>query len=169
MSAKSLDVNPLAPTAFEPSVAAAEVVPVLNHLISICKDGQYGYRTAAADVKTPACKDLLAVYATQRAEMARELSGLVEELGLEPETEGSIAGRIHREWIDVTAALTGRRTLDAVLRECERGEATAVRAYQEATRRPLGARMGAVVKRHYEAIKAADANIRSLRELQRSD
>ena len=147
----------------ESSLAAREIVPVLDYLISICMDGYYGYRTAAADVSGPACRDLFTCYSVQRAEMAKELARLVAESGFEPDTHGSFIGLLHREWIDLKSSLTGLRSLDAVLAECARGEQTARKAYAEALRHPLGARAREVVERQHQMIETAYANIQSLR------
>ena len=142
-------------------------IPVLNRLISICKDGQYGFLTATNDVKTPACKTLFQTYARQRAEFAAELQNIVSRLGAEPETEGSITGLIHREWMDIKAKIT-ERNMTSIVEECERGEDTAVKAYAEALKFALGPDVTPVVERHYTAIKTAHDNIRTLRNMRRS-
>ena len=142
-------------------------IPVLNRLISICKDGQYGFLTASNDVMTPACKTLFQTYARQRAEFAAELQNIVSRLGADPETDGSITGLIHREWMDIKAKIT-ERNMTSIVEECERGEDTAVKAYAEALKFDLGPDVTPVVQRHYAAIKTAHDNIRSLRNMRRS-
>ena len=142
-------------------------IPVLNRLISICKDGQFGFLTAANDVKTPACKSLFLTYARQREQFAAELQNVVLRFGAEPETDGSITGLIHREWIDLKSKLT-QRNMTSVVEECERGEDTAVKAYAEALRFALGPDVTPIVQRHYAAIKTAHDNVRSLRHLRPS-
>ena len=51
---------------FDIDVMARNTIPVLNRLISICKDGYFGFLTAANDVGTPACRTLFLTYAEQR-------------------------------------------------------------------------------------------------------
>jgi uncharacterized protein (TIGR02284 family) len=148
-------------------VLARNTIPVLNRLISICKDGYYGFRTAANDVRTPACRTLFLTYAEQRAAFASELQDAVRALGAEPETEGSITGLLHREWIDLKARIT-ERNMSSIVEECERGEDTAVKAYAEAMRFALGDEVIPIVQRHYASIKAAHDNIRTLRASRRS-
>lgn len=146
-----------------------ELVPVINHLIRICKDGEYGFRTAAVDVKSPACANLFATYAQQRAQFAYELQNVVRKLGFQPAIDGSIVGLIHREWIDLRSKFVGKRNMHTVLEECERGEDSAVKAYAVALRFPLGNEIAEIVDRQFNAIKTAHENIRSLRDMRHGD
>lgn len=145
------------------------VVPVLNHLIGICKDGEYGFRLAGEDVKAPACQNLFWTYAQQRTQFASELQALVRRFGLPAESDGSLVGGMHRRWLDLKAKVSSRRNMTSILEECARGEDAAEKAYEEALCEPLafGPEVLAVIRRQYAAVKIARANIRSLRDMRR--
>jgi len=117
-----------------------DVISTLNGLIETCKDGEEGFREAAAGVKNSEFKSLFADFSLQRSQFAGVLQELVRSLGGDPESEGSIAGAIHRGWIDLKTALTSNDE-KAVLNECERGEDSAKNAYAEALEQALPARV----------------------------
>jgi uncharacterized protein (TIGR02284 family) len=142
-------------------------IALLNRLIGICKDGELGFRNAAEDVRSPACKNLFLAYARQRAQFASELQSLVTHLGGRPAREGSLAGLLHRGLMDLRAAV-GERSLASVVSECERGEDTAVRAYEEVARELTRGPAAAVIQRQYAAVMTAHDNVRSLREVRQS-
>ena len=142
----------------------ATITSVLNDLIEILKDGQEGYRAAAADVEPADLKSLFSEYSKQRALYADELRSLVRGLGeTASETSGSVAGTLHRGWIDLKAAVTGKDAY-AILTECERGEDAAVAAYQRALETP-GMPLNVVdaLRVQGAAVKAAHDHIRGLR------
>lgn len=151
----------------ESSPAHAEVskstIPVLNRLISVCKDGEYGFATAAEAVRTPACKTLLTAYARQRRHFAAELQAAVLRVGGRPEQAGTIAGRLHREWMDLVAKLFERRDARTVLAECERGDENALRAYDQALRLVFEPEAEAMLRRQRDAVRAVKQSLRSLR------
>ncbi len=102
-------------------------------------------------------------YARQRAEFATALQSEVARLGVKPEKDGSIAGAIHRGWINLKTALTSNDD-QAVINECERGEDSAVEAYQEAMKADLAPQVQALVSKQYQSVKAAHDKIRDLRD-----
>src|SRR5262245_13417243 len=108
-----------------------DVISTLNGLIETCKDGQEGFKTAAEGVGDTSLKKLFYEYSQQRAQFVGELQSEVRNLGGDPEKSGSMAAALHRGWIDIKAAVTGKDD-HAILAECERGEDSAVNAYQEA-------------------------------------
>ncbi len=138
-----------------------EVISTLNNLIETCKDGQYGFKTAADGVKNSDLKTLFGAYSQQRAQFAGELQNEVLRLGGDPEKTGSTAAAFHRGWIDIKSAVTGEDE-HAVVAECERGEDSAVRNYEEALHGTLPADVEAIVRRQYTEIKQAHDRIRSL-------
>src|SRR5688572_31469331 len=98
-----------------------EVISTLNGLIEICKDGQDGFKTAAEGVERSELKTLFYEFSQQRATFAGELQNEVRRLGGDPEKSGSVAASLHRGWIDIKSAVTGKDD-NAVIAECERGE-----------------------------------------------
>ncbi len=138
---------------------------ILNQLIEILKDGQEGFRAAATDVEAADLKALFSEYSSQRAQYAAELQSLARSLGeTSPETSGSVAGALHRGWIDLKAKVTGKDA-HAILAECERGEDSAVAAYQKALDTP-GMPMNVVdtLRVQGASVKAAHDRVRDLRD-----
>lgn len=137
----------------------------LNNLIETLKDGQEGFRAASEDITNSELKTVFSQYSLQRSKFAGELQSLAHTLGeSDPADSGSVAGALHRGWIDLKAALTSRDEL-AVLSECERGEDSAVAAYRKAMEdEDLPANIRAVLQIQFMDIKAAHDHIRDLRD-----
>src|SRR5687768_6697741 len=115
-----------------------DVISTLNGLIETCKDGQDGFKEAAEGVERSDLKSLFYEFSQQRAQFAGELQSLVQTLGGDPENSGSVAAAIHRGWINIKSAVTGKDD-GAILNECERGEDSAKDTYKEALKQPLPA------------------------------
>jgi uncharacterized protein (TIGR02284 family) len=141
---------------------------ILNDLIETLKDGEQGFRAAAQDVSSPELRALFEEFAQQRAQFATELHVLAHDKGeRNPEEHGSVAGAIHRGWIDLKAALESGDE-HAVLAECERGEDAAVNAFREAIDEgELSVDALAVVRRQSGVIKATHDRVRNLRDARR--
>ncbi len=107
-----------------------KVISTLNKLIETCKDGEEGFRNAAEHMKTTAHKELCIQYSQQRAQFASELTREVQRLGGGPQKSASVSASLHRGWMDVKSAVTGKDDA-AILAECERGEETALERYDE--------------------------------------
>jgi uncharacterized protein (TIGR02284 family) len=135
----------------------------LNDLIEVLKDGEQGFTTAATDVKVADLSLVFTRYAVQRAEFAAELQARVLALGADVETSGSIAGSIHRGWINLKSALSSNDP-HAVLAEAERGEDTAVAAYRKALDQDLDSSTRDVLGRQYADVKAAHDHVKMLRD-----
>lgn len=137
------------------------VISTLNNLIETCKDGENGFRAAADGVKNSELKTLFLTYSQQRAQFAAELQGEVRTLGGDPENTGSVAATLHRGWINIKSTVTGEDE-GAVIAECERGEDSAVRNYQDALNESLPANVQSIVERQFVAVKEAHDRIRGL-------
>ena len=146
-----------------PATNSDEVISVLNNLIETCRDGQNGFESAAEGVSKPEFKSLFQQYARQRSQFASELQGMVRQLGGDPENTGSVAAALHRGWIDIKTAVTGKDE-HSVLEECERGEDSAKKNYEEALKEIMVGDVSSLVRRQYESIKEAHNNVRSLRD-----
>jgi uncharacterized protein (TIGR02284 family) len=137
-------------------------VSTLNNLIETCKDGQNGFQTAADGVKNSELKTLFQEYAQQRAQFAGELQSEVRRLGGDPEKTGSVAATLHRGWINIKSAVTGEDET-AVISECERGEDSAVRNYEDALNdKDLSSDIRSIVERQFTQVREAHDRIRSL-------
>ncbi|MDB5814715.1 MAG: hypothetical protein JWN23_1832 [Rhodocyclales bacterium] len=146
--------------------AITEAISVLNDLIETSKDGEKGFLRAADDTSSVDLRVVLLAASQRCAAAARELQNLVTDLGGEPEKGGSIAGAIHRGWLDLKSTVMSRDDL-AVLEECERGEDFAKRRYAEALDKDLPDHVRAVVLRQYEGVIINHDRVKSLRDERR--
>ena len=142
--------------------ANEELVSTLNGLIETCKNGQEGFTQAADGVDDGNLQTLFREYAFRRSQYVGELQSLVQTLGGDPEDSGSVAGAMHRGWINIKSAVMGGDS-EAVLNECERGEDVAKEAYKNALEMKLPDYIREVVENQYQGVMAAHDNIKALR------
>lgn len=137
-------------------------VDVLNDLIETSKDGEAGFRSCAEDVKSLELKTVFNERALECAAAADELQALVVGLGGEPEDDTSVAGDLHRRWVDLKALVTGQDD-KAILNECERGEDVAKKAYAEALENELPFNVREVIQHQYADVLRNHEQIKVLR------
>ena len=147
-----------------------EAISVLNDLIETSKDGQEGFKTCAEDIKNPELKALFVKRSADCGTAAAELQAEVRKLGGDPETSTSVAGDLHRRWVDVKSIFTGKDE-EAVLNEAERGEDHALKAYKEALEKIskhnlVGIRD--VVERQYLNVQRNHDQVKALRNQARA-
>jgi uncharacterized protein (TIGR02284 family) len=140
-----------------------EIISTLNDLIETSKDGEEGFRTCAEDIRDPQLKTLFSNRAQSCATAASELQQLVRTYGGTPETSSGLGGALHRRWVDIKAAITGRNDR-AVLTECERGEDVAVRSYRAALEKSLPPEVRAVVDKQYQGVLKNHETVKALRQ-----
>ena len=157
------DAEPIGDT----TLSKDEIISTLNGLIETCKDGQEGFKDAAEGVDRSDLKSLFFEFSQQRAHFAGELQSLVQTLGDDPETSGSFTGALHRGWINIKSAVTGKDE-QAILNECERGEDAAKAAFKEALEEPLPTYISDVVKNQYDSILMAHDRIKALRDAEKT-
>lgn len=106
---------------------------LLNELIELNNDRIAGFEKALADIKDENVdlKEIFQEYAAQSRKFSQELTAIVAVRAGEPETGNSIAGTLHRAWIDVKA-LFGGSDRASILAEAERGEDAIKKAYHTA-------------------------------------
>jgi len=140
-----------------------DVKSLINELIETSKDGEKGFTKAAKDTKDAELREVF-VECAQRCRLgATQLQEQVRALGEKPETGGSVSGAIHRGWVEVKSAVTGRDA-KAILEECERGEDYAKARYADVLKRDLPVQLREVVQRQYEGVLANHDRIRRLRD-----
>lgn len=144
------------------ALSTTDFISELNDLIETCKDGENGFREAAQEVKNPALKTLFLDFANERAQYASELQQRVTQLGKAPETSGSVAGSLHRRWMDLKAAVTGKSD-QAIIEECERGEDIALESYRDALSKDIPSDLKSVIERQYGGVKTAHDKVRDLK------
>jgi uncharacterized protein (TIGR02284 family) len=139
----------------------------LNELIETSKDGEQGFLKAARDTKTTELTSLFTAAAQRCAQGARELQELVRGMGGDPERSGSAAAALHRGWISVKEAVTGRDD-KAILEEVERGEDYAKAQYRKALEQNLPANVKSVVERQYQGVISNHDKVKALRDRYRA-
>ena len=142
------------------AMSTDDVVDTLNDLIETCKDGEQGFLTCAEDIRNPALKTMFDAAARHCAEAAAELRVEVTRLGGKPERSGSLAGSVHRRWVDIKSAIMGKDDA-AVLAECERGEDVAKESYQRALQKDLPPAIRTIVERQYQGVLQNHDRVRS--------
>jgi len=139
-----------------------EIISTLNDLIETSKDGDYGFKTCAEDVKDLELKQVFTAAAQRCAEGAKELQEQVRLFGGDPDKHSSVAGTLHRAWVDIKAAITGKDE-QGVLEECERGEDVAKKAYEKALAKGLPDNIRSIVQRQYQGVVENHDRVRDLR------
>lgn len=145
------------------SIDNDDVISSLNGLIETCKDGQEGFKEAAEGVDRSDLKSLFYEFSQQRAQFAGELQSIVQQLGGDPEKSGSFSGAIHRGWINIKSAVTGKDEA-SILNECERGEDSAKKTYKDALESALPTNILETVQAQYQAILSAHDRVKALRD-----
>jgi uncharacterized protein (TIGR02284 family) len=148
------------------SVDMSTPTSILKDLVKTLRDGQEGFAHASENVKNPRLKELFARFSLQRAKFAGDLEAELVNLGeKDPEKQGSsVAGAIHRTWIDLKAALT-KGDVHEVLSEAERGEDVAKKAYKEALEETdLPAPVRDVISKQAVEIQAAHDEVKAFRD-----
>jgi len=142
-----------------------DVIETLNDLIHICNDGAEGFTACAENAKISSAnlKNIFYERARECGQATSALSALVAELGGTPTSGGTIAGSLHRGWLNVKTAIAGKNDR-AVLEECERGEDVAKAAYQRALTRTLPDSIRSVVEHQYQGVLKNHALIKKLRD-----
>lgn len=108
-----------------------DVVRALNTCIEVCTDGERGYAAAAADVRDPDLRELFLAKSKQRAEFVMALQAAIAKLGAYSENQGSLAGAVHRGWLNLRLTVEGRKE-KVVVEEWVQGEDAALEAYAKA-------------------------------------
>jgi uncharacterized protein (TIGR02284 family) len=141
-----------------------DVISELNDLIETCEDGMKGFRTAADSVKSPEARTFFndRIRLIERGE--QELKDEVRRLGGDPENRGSVSGALHRGWINIKSAITGKDDA-AILAEAERGEDAAVKNYENALKKDLPPDVRRMVQRQYEGVVQNRDRVRTLKNI----
>ncbi|GAA4789209.1 PA2169 family four-helix-bundle protein [Olivibacter ginsenosidimutans] len=141
-------------------------ITILNDLIQINNDRVAGFEKALADIKDENVdlKVLFQEFTAQSRKFSQELTTLVTAHAGHPETGTSMAGELHRAWIDVKA-LFGGGDRKSILEEAERGEDAIKKAYNDALKsNTLAPDTIQLVSKQADEIKSAHDKIKALRD-----
>jgi uncharacterized protein (TIGR02284 family) len=138
-------------------------ISVIEKLIETNRDGEKGYKDAAEHIKRPDLKAFFIEQSTERGRFARELEPELARLGKTGKKEsGSVAGAMHRTWIDTKANLGGGD--HTILESVEQGEDSAKEAYEKALKASLPSEVQMIVRRQAESIRRAHDKVKSMRD-----
>src|SRR5574341_2034162 len=127
------------------------VAGLLNGLIDTCKNAEKGFHEAAEDIRDAQYRTYFHEFATQRGRFATILQGYVRALGFTPDRKGTMAGIVHRGWINFQAAM--KRNDDAIILECRRGDDMALKHYAKVLQQDLPPNIRRIVELQYQEIK----------------
>jgi len=140
-----------------------DIISTLNSLITTSKDSEQGFRSSADKVKDQNLKDIFLSKAERCKGYVVELQEYVSKLNAKPEGSGSVAGALHRGFLEVKYMLTGEDDY-AILVECERGEGVARDNYLAALKEDLPTEVLAIVQKQYNQVAEDYATISNLKE-----
>lgn len=109
----------------------SKIVEELNDILAKCYDAEKGYKEAALAANTIALKSMFKEYAQQRYDFGHEIKREIKSLGGEVDKGGTLAGTLHRAWMDFRASITDNDEM-AILNEAIRGENNALDNYRDA-------------------------------------
>jgi len=92
-----------------------------NTLIGTLIDSIDGYQKAAVDTTNTRFAEMFNARARERQHAVTALQAAVARLGGNPEDDGTVAGSVHRGWINLKEAVLGKDD-EAIVNEVERGE-----------------------------------------------
>jgi uncharacterized protein (TIGR02284 family) len=140
-------------------------VSVVKELIETCKDGQKGYQDGASKVKRTDLKTYFNEQSQERGRFAAELETELRRLETsdkDKKVSGSVAGSLHRAWIDTKVSLGAGDK--AILEWMEQGEDRAKDAYQKASTASLPGNVAEIVRRQAASVQKAHDKVKSLRD-----
>ena len=111
-----------------------EIVESLNDLVKINNDRIMGYEKAVEDTEDSQLDSLFRQMIVQSQNFRSQLADHIVRIdgkAVSDATSTDTSSKIHRAWIDIKAAFTGKDT-DTVLSSVEFGENAAIEAYEDA-------------------------------------
>ncbi|AQG82145.1 ferritin-like domain-containing protein [Spirosoma montaniterrae] len=111
-----------------------DIVEDLNDLVKINNDRIQGYQKAVEDTEDAQLDDLFRHYIIQSQNFRSQLADHIVRIdgtAVTDATSTDLPSKVHRAWIDIKAALTGKDR-DTVLSSVEFGENAAIEAYKDA-------------------------------------
>jgi uncharacterized protein (TIGR02284 family) len=111
-----------------------KTISVLNDLLQITNDRIQGFEKVEGKIweKYPDIKEEYDRMISQSKLMKTELINLINDKGGEPQDSPSVAGTIHRAWIDIKNSFTIGTIEESTLSNVVFGEKAAINAYEQA-------------------------------------
>jgi uncharacterized protein (TIGR02284 family) len=142
-----------------------DIQDTMNRLIEVCHDSESLFATASNAVagEEPLLKAELMQYSFQRGDFALDLEHELASVGEEPVHRGTIAGAVHRGWLNLKHVVSGDERF-SILNECLRSENASLEAYQAALSADLPSPLPNIVRTQYAAIERVRDRIQALRD-----
>ena len=102
----------------------------LNDLLEKTYDAEKGYKKASNNTNNPHLKSFFDKKSAERQTFGQQLKSEITNFGQSWEKDGSVAGALHRTWMDVKS-LFSSDDAEAMLEEAIRGEKASVQEYKE--------------------------------------
>ena len=137
-----------------------KTVSVLNDVVEILNDRIEGYERAMKDVEFEDV-DLKAMFANLIHESRNYRNEIIQEitsLGGEPERGTTTSGQIHKAWMDLKAAFTGKDR-ESILSSCEFGDNAALDTYRDSLDEDLPANVREILMRQMNSIQRTHDSI----------
>ena len=137
-------------------------ISVLQSIIKKNYDARKGYKRAMVEAKDPALKIFLQQQARQRSNFTTAIDQEIRNLGNTPKEGGSIAGTLHRAWIDIKTLVAGNDD-EIVLKEVIRGEKAKVSEYKGVMKQnTLAPQINSMLRSQLSDIKSTLNHVKAL-------
>lgn len=148
------------------SIKNSEIVDALNELVKINNDRIQGYEKAIEDNRDQSLDGLFRHYIIQSQHFRSQLADHIVRIdgtAVSDATTTDLSSKIHRAWIDIKAALSGKDR-DTVLSSVEFGENAAIESYEDTINKEhLPAYIKTDLEHQLTELKAACNRIRGLK------
>lgn len=142
-----------------------EVSKKLNELLEKNYDAEEGYKLAAEKVENQKLKSFFSARAQERYDFGHELKAEIKNFGEAPDKGTSVAGDIHRGWMNLKASLSNDKD-ESVLEEAIRGEKAAVEEYEDILKdSEIPASTGNILMKQKNAIVASLNEVKALEDM----
>ncbi len=142
-----------------------EVSEKLNALLEKNYDAEAGYKQAAEKVDNRVLKDFFNTQQQERYNFGHELKAEIKSYGESPERGTSLAGDVHRTWMNIKSTFTSDNE-EAMLEEAIRGEKQAVEEYNSVlTETTLPASTKSLLTTHRNNIQKALNQVNAMEEV----
>lgn len=128
-------------------------------------DSQKGFVIAENATKNIQLRKFLKKQAGQKDTFVEELTNLLISLNALPEEKGTVAGKVHRAWMNFQTAFTNNIE-ETILKECLRWEKETEREYVERLEKNnFPTNISNILQRHLSLIRITIAQVSSLEDL----
>ena len=140
-------------------------ISVLNDLIEVTLDSAHGYTDAVHDVANPHFKTLFGKRGVERKQIAATLQTEVRRLlGGDPAQSGTVLGKIHREFMNLKAAISGSDA--GIVASVEAGEDHIKKQYDKALQDPaISSPVREIIQAAYGSVVDGHNEMRDLKRL----